>query len=246
MLLYIQLSGYDLKSMKRAAPTALKKSMGWLVERWPGQCACARLMDWRRVHPDHACHSWTWIAVTMTKNRAEEERILCTGKVAPATDNQLQLTFQYQAKFFALMLDRIVTAASRLDNVDIGFQKHALPEGDEPLVLDAFALAKWINIQNRPAAWARNDIAAQGWAGEEVCKIDFESVSDAVQSRQRGYDPISLDLRQHALRTAGQIGERLLAHTFGQAGVTNAGTEQQRFNHLLRALDHGDSLINFS
>jgi hypothetical protein len=182
----------------------------------------------------------------MTKNGAKEERILCTGEVAPATDNQLQLTLQYQTKFFALVLDGILAAASRLDDVDIGLQKYALPEGNEPLVLDAFASAEWINIQNRPAARARNDIAVQGRAREEARKVDFEGVSDALQSRQRGYDPIGLDLRQHALRTAGQIGERLLAHAFGQAGVTDAGTEQQKGLNLLSAYDHGYSLSDLS
>jgi hypothetical protein len=178
----------------------------------------------------------------MTKNRAKEERILCTGDVLATADNQLQLPLQYQTEFFALVLDGVLTAAMRLDDMDIGLQKHALSKGYEPFVLDPFAVAEWVNIENRPAAASRNDIAAHGRAGEQARKIDFEGACDALQSRQRGYDPISLNLREHALRTAGEIGKRLLAHAFGEAGVTNAGPEQQRLN-LLRVYDHGYSLF---
>jgi hypothetical protein len=166
----------------------------------------------------------------MTKNRAKEERILCTGEVGTATDSQLELAFQHQAEFFALVLDWVLATALWLDDVDIGLKKHPFTERYQSLVLNAFASAERIDIEDRPGARARNDVATSGRAGEEAGEIDLEGLSDALEGRQRRYDPIGLYFRQHALRTAGPVRKRLLAHGFRQAGVPDSGTKQKRSN----------------
>jgi hypothetical protein len=166
----------------------------------------------------------------MTKNRAKEERILCTGEIGTAADGQLELPFQHEAEFLALVLDGVLTTTLWLDYVDIGLEKHPFPERHQSLVLNTFASAERIEIQDRPTAWPRNDVAAWCRSREKACEIDLEGLSDALESRQRGHDPIGLYFRQHAFRTAGPVRERLLAHAFGQARVPDSGTKQKRLN----------------
>src|SRR5438552_18822930 len=99
-------------------------------------------MHRRRVDPDHSRHARTRIAITMTKNRAEEERILCTSEVGATADCQLELALEHQPELFALMLDRVLTAPVRLDDADIRLQQHAVAERNHPLILAAFAAAE--------------------------------------------------------------------------------------------------------
>src|SRR5262249_2188603 len=139
------------------------------------------LVDRWRIYPDDARHPRTRVSVAMTKNRAKEERILCTGEIGTATDGQLELAFQYQAEFLALMLDGVLTTTLWLDDVDIGLEKHPFAERHQSLVLNTFASAEGIEIQDRPTAGSRNDVAARGRSREKACEIDFEGLSDALE-----------------------------------------------------------------
>ena len=83
-------------------------------------------MDGRCIHPDDPRDARTRIAVAVTKNRAKEERILCTGQIGTAANDQLELPFQNQAEFLSLMLDGGIAPGLGRDDVNIGLEQNGL------------------------------------------------------------------------------------------------------------------------
>src|SRR5690242_16212752 len=154
------------------------KSEVWAGRRGVRGSPC--LMDGRRIHPPDPRDPRTWIAVAVTKNRAKEERILCTGKVGTAANDQLELPFQNQAELLPLMLDGVFAAALGRDSVDIGFQQNALPKGHKPLVLDPLATSQRVDIEHRPAAGAGHDFALRG-IGKKIGKGDFKRFGNSLE-----------------------------------------------------------------
>ena len=164
----------------------------------------------------------------MTKNRAEEERVLSTGKIGPPRNGQLKLALQHNPQLLAVVLDGVLASPAGLDDVDVRFQKDALAEGDQPFVVDSLASAQGVDIEHRPASGPRNEIAVGARPDKERGEVDLERVCDPLQRRQRRHHGIALYLRQHAFRTTRQVGKRLLAEAFSKSGMLDSGAEKQR------------------
>jgi hypothetical protein len=197
-------------------------------ERW------ISLMHRRRINPYDSGHARPRIPVGVTKNRAEEERILGIGQVGHPAYRQFELPFQHQTELFAPMLNRVLATALRLNNMDIGLQQRSLAKWDQPFVFDALAPAQGVDFKDRAPSVPKDNIAIGGRAAKKGCQINIKRMGDSLQGGERGHRAVGLDLRQHALRAAGDIGKSLLAHPLGETGVANTGSKQQGLNGGIR------------